>query len=50
MDQTALIEISSSDSDLEEIEPVGVRVAPTWLSASTSNARSKGLVWFVLCL
>ncbi|XP_050373282.1 helicase-like transcription factor CHR28 isoform X2 [Argentina anserina] len=43
MDQTTFIEISSSDSDLEEIEPVGTRVSPAWLSASASgsNSRSK---------
>lgn len=46
MSQKAFIEISSSDSDLEEIEPVRRRILPTSLSASASasgsNSRSKG--------
>ncbi|KAK9935783.1 hypothetical protein M0R45_022868 [Rubus argutus] len=45
MSQKAFIEISSSDSDLEEIEPVRRRILPTSLSASASasgsNSRSK---------
>ncbi|PRQ41456.1 putative DNA helicase chromatin remodeling SNF2 family [Rosa chinensis] len=43
MSQTAYIDLSSSDSDLEEIEPVGRRTLPPSFSASASgsNSRSK---------
>ncbi|KAL6187256.1 hypothetical protein ACLB2K_043370 [Fragaria x ananassa] len=41
MSQATFIDISSSDSDLEEIEPVGRRPNPTWLSAPASGSNSR---------